>query len=70
MIVAGYSMDLYCDNKEIHKYEYHGIGEAQFGDKSRAGCIKQARKCGWAINLKAWKCYCPQCKHKIPHPNV
>jgi hypothetical protein len=64
MLVGCYSMDLYFENTEVHKYEYQPFPEEYTG-RSRAACLRKARKDGWNINLKTAKCYCPECRRKI-----
>jgi hypothetical protein len=61
-------MDLYCDNENAHEYESGVLVmpsyQGEYTGNSRAECIRNARKDGWTINLKTWKCYCPKCKRK------
>ena len=77
MIQAGYAMDLYCDNDEMHgfmgaKHVSHK-SNVPIGGRVRHGgyqdytgqtwgdCAKQARKDGWRISRDRQRAYCPRC---------
>jgi hypothetical protein len=61
--IGCYSMMLYCDSKESHKYREM---PAEFTGRSREDCLKQARKIGWKISRTSYNedgtlfCLCPK----------
>jgi hypothetical protein len=71
MIVGGYILDLYCDNKDKHMtleagryYLIEGwiyIGN-QFVGETYSECAREARQAGWLVNRTKDKCLCKYCK--------
>ena len=63
MIVGCYSLDLYCENEELHANEYPILVFNSTG-RSRAQCLRYAKRAGWSVDLKRRIARCPQCKGK------
>jgi hypothetical protein len=65
MIVGGYSLDLYCSNEEVHRWQVQEDYYASFGGHNAKQAYKDARLAGWVIrDRKNGICYCPKCKQK------
>lgn len=74
MIVGGYTLDLYCDNKDKHTFlssgGYYFISDTgnyipinnQFTGEVYRECVKEAREAGWLVNRSKDKCLCKYCK--------
>lgn len=59
MIVAGYTLGLYCEVPgHIHGYKE---GEARYAGDNWRECVRYARKDGWYISEKLFECVCPKC---------
>lgn len=56
---AGFSLDLYCDNRAGHPL---GGGEAQFVGWTWAECARDARAKGWKLDRQSRAALCPRCK--------
>lgn len=74
MIVSGYTLDLYCENREFkglngeypyHRGEYIAGPDATYFDESRKNCWAAARKDGWKLNTKNRTAICPKCAAEI-----
>ena len=63
MIVGCYSLDLYCDNEDAHKGEYPTFSFESTG-RSRAQCLRAAKRAGWAVDIRKRTVRCPKCKGK------
>ena len=61
MIVAGYSMDLYCENP---------TATAEFYGETWGDCVRQARDRGWKISRDGTRCWCPECSGKRAKPQA
>jgi hypothetical protein len=71
MIVAGYALDLYCDNYlASRKFDNNLIDEfghrwdafpVQYTGELGSKCRKQARKAGWLLNFQTGQALCPHC---------
>ena len=64
MIVGGYTLDLYCDEKDCkHEYDprWHPV---QYVGELGSRCRKQARQDGWLLSRDE-KTKCPDCM-RIP----
>jgi hypothetical protein len=74
MIVGGYTLHLYCDNKEKHytiaNNGYYFIPETtswihvdnEFVGETYGECVKEARSIGWLVNRRKDKCLCKYCR--------
>ena len=58
-LVGCYSMDLYCEEDDGHKFEEM---PHQYTGPTGAGCNRDARKDGWILDLQNRRCWCP--KHR------
>ena len=74
MIVGGYTLDLYCDNKSTqHAHGWIDINDVgrgkfpkQFTGRTYTGCAAEARRNGWKI--KGDVAICPDCRQKRGKP--
>ncbi len=60
MIVAGYSMHLYCENHE-NCSSFRGTFQ-EIGGDNYADCARQAKRTGWRLTADKQKAYCPICE--------
>ena len=65
MIVGGYTLDLYCDEKNCeHEYDPHWNPRQYTGERG-SSCRAQARRDGWLLNrLHQGSARCPNCGRK------
>ena len=61
MIVGCYSLDLYCDNEDAHIHEHYSF---EATGRSRAQCLRAAKRAGWAVDSRKRTVRCPKCKGK------
>lgn len=73
MIVGCYTLDLYCRYWEDQPRGVSAFCNTnfdwnhkifQYTGRTRAECLREARKDGWLVNLKTRKCICPECREK------
>ena len=57
MIVGGYTLDLYCDDRRTCT----GEGTEQFGGETASECRRLARRDGWTFYDHMRKVRCPSC---------
>ena len=64
MIVAGYSIDLYCDGTRCTNP--WDMSKGTFAGQSYAACARKAKSQGWYLNSARTKAICPRCQPKAP----
>ena len=65
MIVGWYSLDLYCDNKDVgtdgHSYkQFPKTYSSEFGSTAR----REARSEGWILDREKGTAICPNCSRE------
>lgn len=74
MIVAGYTLDLYCQNRqdgvECKDPDQWRGGKGEFVGESGPACRADARRAGWKLDLTEGEAFCPYCTGKKKAPEA
>lgn len=64
MVVGGYTLHLYCNEKnDKHRWDY-AENPVIFVGRTRSEAIKGARRAGWRVDWAKDVCVCPLCNRK------